>query len=281
MNDVMGDAMTDSKNAISTPANNPVVWLTGASSGIGYSLAILLVKSNYQVVISARSAAKLETLFNLYPNHFLVVPCDVTIPEQLKAAVEKIKHHYSRLDILITNAGTCEYLDVHQWDSGMMRRVMDSNYLGTVYTIEAALPLMKYTAEINEKNSKLSHIHNHNHPLILGMCSLATCLPFPKAEAYGASKAAVKYFLESLRVDLKESLIDVSIIYPGFVETPLTDRNTFNMPDKISAEQAAKHIFKGINKRQSQIYFPLRFSLILRFLSMLPNTLKHKLSSRL
>ena len=244
------------------------IWLTGASTGIGYALAIALAESGAKVAVSARSADKLQALARQYPDNLLACPCDVTKPETLQAVVQNIREQFGQLDMLITNAGTCEYLDVEHWDSKMIEGVMTSNFMGTVYPIEAALPLMKSTAK-------------QGRPRIVGMCSLAVCLPFARAEAYGASKAAVRYFLDSLRVDLATHGIDVTTIYPGFVKTPLTDRNTFHMPDLISADEATQYIMKGLQKGASHIYFPWRFATILRFLSVLPAQLKHRLSNRL
>ncbi len=109
------------------------------------------------------------------------------------------------------------------------------------------------------------------------MSSSATYLPFPRAEAYGASKAAVNYLASSLRLDLTQHDIGVSVICPGFVSTPLTDKNDFSMPMKISAQQAAIDIFSGLKKGRDEIHFPKRFTYILKCLACLPSGLINNL----
>ena len=252
------------------------IWLTGASSGIGHTLVQHLVLAGAYVAISARRSEPLEKLVTEYPERVIALTCDITQPETLQQAMVEYKARFPRLDIMILNAGTCEYLDTQQWDSQMIHKVVHTNFMGSVYTIEAGLPLLRETA-----NKPVNHQVRHRNPMIVGICSLAVTLPFPKAEAYGASKAALKYFLESLRVDLKPESIDVSIVYPGFVKTPLTDRNTFEMPDRISAEEASKHIVNGLIKQRSQMFFPWRFATMLRLIAMLPQALKTKISANL
>ncbi|HBH28499.1 MAG TPA: short-chain dehydrogenase, partial [Desulfofustis sp.] len=109
-----------------------------------------------------------------------------------------------------------------------------------------------------------------SRPHLVGIGSSAAYLPLPRAEAYGASKAAVAYLIETLRITLSPEQIDVSLVCPGFVKTPLTDKNDFAMPMRISVEQASRAIRRGIDKRQAEIHFPKRFTYILKTLSLLP-----------
>ena len=113
------------------------------------------------------------------------------------------------------------------------------------------------------------------------MGSIASEVALPRAEAYGASKAAVSYLARALQVDLKPRGIDVSIIFPGFVQTPLTEKNTFEMPMLISTEQASQAIRSGLAKGKSHIYFPKRFTLILRLIGALPYRWQNALTSKL
>lgn len=238
-----------------------VVWLTGASSGIGAALVPLLQTECEHVFISARNAESLCNLATGYRNVTALV-ADVTQPDSLKTATTMINSRYDHLDCLIANAGTCEYVDVGHFDSALIERVMRTNFMGLVYSVEAALPLLRKSAR----------------PRIAGVSSSVTALAMPCAEAYGASKAASTHFLQSLRADLWAEGIEVSVISPGFVQTPLTDKNDFPMPARISAEQAATAIVRGLNKGASDIHFPKRFTRLLRFIGWLPDFLRFRIT---
>jgi NADP-dependent 3-hydroxy acid dehydrogenase YdfG len=234
------------------------IWLTGASSGIGAALALELSKAGAKVALSARNVTGLETVANQMPkDQVLIVPCDVTHLLQNKQAVETIVAAWGGIDIVILNAGSCQYLDSKHFDSRVFETMITTNYLSQVYGIEAALPYLRKSL----------------NPHIVGMSSTAAYLGLPRGEAYSASKAAIKNMLEGLRIDLMPEKIAVSIICPGFVKTPLTDKNDFSMPTIISAEQAAIEICKGIKNFQHEIYFPKKISLILKFLACLPTAI--------
>jgi short-subunit dehydrogenase len=111
--------------------------------------------------------------------------------------------------------------------------------------------------------------------------SSAAYLPLSRAEAYGASKAAIEYMIRTLRIDLYQEQIDVSLVCPGFVKTPLTDRNDFSMPFRLSVEDASRRIRRGIEKRQLEIHFPKRFTYILKALSLLPESLWLRIAQRM
>ena len=164
---------------------------------------------------------------------------------------------------MIANAGTCEYVDVNQFDTALFRRVLETNVLGLVNTVGAALPLLK--------QSKRGYI--------VGVSSSVAMLAMPRAQAYGSSKAAITHFLESMKADLTPLGLDVSVVSPGFVKTPLTDVNDFPMPMRITADQAAKEIVKGLRKRTWHIHFPKRFTFILWMLGHLPAFLRHKITA--
>ncbi|MGD9212800.1 MAG: SDR family NAD(P)-dependent oxidoreductase, partial [Desulfobacteraceae bacterium] len=156
--------------------------------------------------------------------------------------------------LAVLNAGNCEYIDLPHFDSALFRRVMHANVMSMAISIEGVLPLLR----------------KGTRPHLVGMGSSAAYLPLPRAEAYGASKAAVAYLMNTLRISLFKENIDVSLICPGFVQTPLTDRNDFPMPFRISVEQASQYIRAGIAKRKREIHFPKRFTFILKLLSWLP-----------
>ena len=228
------------------------IWLTGASSGIGYALAKLLIENNNFVVVSARTQAKLEPLKTLGGDRVSIVTMDVADSESMKSAADRIGQHTDHLDMVIVCAGTCEYDDGPDLNIDMYRRVMQTNYFGAVETIHTALPFLKRSEQKAQ---------------IIGVSSLTTVAPFPRAEAYGASKAALEYFLLSLKVDLTPQGIDVFVVRPGFVDTPLTQKNDFEMPFLINSEQAAKAIVDGIAKGKTMIDFPKRMSYLLRTLN--------------
>lgn len=244
------------------PLSAQIIWLTGASSGIGEALVHALQAQCQQLIISARNAEALQRLADQYSN-VSIQAADITDAGQMLSAAEAIGDQFGRIDTLIANAGTCEYVDVDNFDSALIRRVLETNFFGLVNTVQAALPLL-------EKSQR---------GLIAGMSSSVTWLAMPRAQAYGASKAAVRHFLECMQADLKHKGIDVSIISPGFVQTPLTDRNDFPMPGKIDSSEAADIIVKGIRKRSLEIRFPFMFTLVLRLIGSLPASLRLKVTS--
>lgn len=241
------------------------IWITGASSGIGESLARRLIDEGARLVLSARNNASLETIRLLAPDAVDVVAVDVTDREAVMQAASTIQSRLGALDCVILNAGNCEYVDVAEFDPAMFERMMAVNFHGTVYCIEAALPLLK----------------KGNHPYLVGMSSSAAYAGLPRAEAYGASKAAVRYLFQSLDIDLKNEGIDVSVILPGFVQTPLTDKNDFPMPGRISVEKATDAIIKGLAARRPEIAFPWLFTWMLRLAARLPDQIRTRLYSKM
>ncbi|TVP50533.1 MAG: SDR family NAD(P)-dependent oxidoreductase [Halomonas sp.] len=244
------------------------IWLTGATSGIGEALAHKLIGQGHHVVLSARNAEALEALCQGHPNAY-AIPLDVSDRPAVLAAGETIRERLGALDLALFNAGTCEYLNAQQFDMDLVERVFKPNLFGTLYGVEAALPLLRAARQ-------------EGRPARIAATSSASAyLPLPRAEAYGASKAAVSYFLESLRLDLHQEGIDVSLIHPGFVKTPLTDRNDFPMPMQVTAEQAADAIIAGLMKGRLDIHFPRRFTYIVKLLGILPPALRRQIGLRM
>jgi len=228
------------------------IWITGASSGIGFSLVKLYLASGYQVFASARTKGSLIEL--LAHERLIFIPYDVTDEAQVDQVRDLIQEHTLYLDCVILNAGTCEYLDISNPDWDMMKRVMTVNYFGLVNSVSVCLPLLKKAQQ----------------PHLVGVSSQATQAAFTQAEAYGASKAAIRYFLSSLRVDLLPFNIDVTCLLPGFVDTPLTQKNTFSMPFLMSSECAAMRIKLAITKRPYEYAFPKRLTAMLWVARQLP-----------
>jgi NAD(P)-dependent dehydrogenase (short-subunit alcohol dehydrogenase family) len=242
------------------------VWITGASSGIGRAVALELVRRGAMVIASARTREALVQLARESGSDRIhSLPLDVTNRRAMLDAARMIRERFGGLDVAFFNAGTCEYVDVRRFDSTIFERVMETNFLSMVYGIEAALPLLREST----------------HPHLVGMSSTVAYGGLPRAEAYGASKAAIKHLLESLRVDLAPEGIPVTVVCPGFVKTPLTDRNDFAMPFAISAERAARYIADGIAGQRDEIHFPKRFSIPFKLLALLPSRLYTALCSRM
>lgn len=231
------------------------IWITGASSGIGEEMARQLAKAGNNVIATARDAGKLQRLCEDYPL-IMAMPADVTDRQSLTALESDLRARDITIDRVIINAGTCEYLDMSAPDWTLVDRVMAVNFHGAVNTAETALALF-------------SKLRNHKSHLIV-IASLASVVAFPQSEAYGASKAAVQYFFESLRIDLAAKNVSVTVVQPGFVKTPLTDQNDFAMPFMVSASSAASLILRKIEHHPLRISFPRRLAMPLYFFHLFP-----------
>jgi NAD(P)-dependent dehydrogenase (short-subunit alcohol dehydrogenase family) len=242
------------------------IWITGASSGIGRALALELALRGARVALSARSRPGLETLsMEIGKDRTLVLPFDATQRAGSQAAVQAMRGAWGGLDMAIFNAGDCEYIDVAAFDAEVFRRQFEINVMAMVHGIEAALPLLRESP----------------HPYLVGMSSLSALKGLPRAEAYGASKAAARCLLESLRLDLRPLGIPVTSILPGFVRTPLTGRNDFPMPFLMEADAAARRIADGLARRSHEIAFPWQMSGALRLAAFLPSAWVTPLLARL
>lgn len=243
------------------------IWLVGASSGIGEALFRALNHGGNTIFISARNKAQLESIALTANATVEVLAFDITDDFAVTAAAEKIRQRVGLLDQVIINAGTCEYIDSDQIDMDSVKRVMDTNFWGGLNIINAALPLLRAARE-NRPNSA---------PQLAIMSSSVTYQALPRAGAYGASKAALRYFVESLKLDLQHEGIDIRVISPGFVKTSLTDKNDFDMPFILDADNAAERIVNGLKSNRFDIHFPSRFTRILKTISLLPDTMRFKL----
>lgn len=231
---------------MSTVVDEKVVWVTGASSGIGLALSRRYLEDGWRVLASARTPGGLDSLLKEF-DRLTFVPFDMTDDSQIGTVQNTLSTYSAHLDCAVLNAGTCEYLDIHEPDWKMMNRIMSVNFLGLVNCVEVCLLLLKKASR----------------PHLVGVSSQAVQAAFPQAEAYGASKAAIRYFLSSLRMDLKPFNVDVTCLLPGFVDTPLTQKNTFDMPFLMSPEEAAKRMFDALESRPYEYAFPKRLTAML------------------
>ena len=227
------------------------IWITGASSGIGAALARELADRGASVAISARNVAKLREVSG---DRMLVVPVDVTDREATVAAGGAVRAALGGLDAAVLNAGTWSRFRPEQWDSQAFADQVQTNLMGTVHALEAVVPTM------------LAEGRGH----IVGTASVAGYRGLPGAEAYGATKAALLNLLESLRGSLGPRGIVVQSVAPGFVKTPMTDRNTFPMPFMISPEAAARAIADGMARDKAEIVFPLPMMMTMKIARLVP-----------
>jgi NADP-dependent 3-hydroxy acid dehydrogenase YdfG len=240
-------------------------WLTGASSGIGAALAEEILKTGAQLAVSSRSLAPLRVLSLRYPGQVLVLAGDLTNSQTVREIGEQIAREWGSLDTVILNAGTCEFVDAKQFDASIIEHVVRTNLLASSYCIEAALPLLR----------------SGTAPHLVGLASSATYLPLPRAEAYGASKAGMRYLFESLRNDVAPEGIAVTVVSPGFVETPVTANNDAPIPRASPAGKAAQHIFHQLSNQPVDIALPGMLMATLWPLSKLPDRTRLAIGKRM
>ncbi len=227
-----------------------VAWVTGASTGIGREIALQLAARGVRVAASARSADKLA---GLDPG-ILVVPLDVTDPAACEAAVQRIEAELGPIDLAVLGAGTYTPVSVDRLDPALFADMMNTNYTGVVNCVAAVAPRM-----LQRGRGHLSWI-----------ASVAGFMGLPKAAAYGPSKAALINLAESLHPEMKLRGVLVSVINPGFVRTPLTAQNDFEMPFLLTAEDAARRSIAGLSEGRFEIAYPRRFVAILKLVRSLP-----------
>ena len=237
-----------------------VVLLTGASSGIGSALTEELSKENCKLAILARRKDRLDELAENFKNNeseILPIKCDVTNQDDIKNSIKIIKEKFGDIDVAILNAGTSKRVLMEDAQSSISKRIFDVNVFG----------IIDFATELIEELKK------RKTGMIVGISSLSDVRGFPKSGLYCASKAAATIFLESLRVELSAYNIKVITVKPGYVKTPMTDKNEFPMPFMLPPDKAAKIILKGIKKEKKIIQFPLPIVLGAKIIKIFPNFL--------
>jgi short-subunit dehydrogenase len=239
---------------------NKNILITGASSGIGYALTKLLAKEKCNLALLARRKHILDSLgaeLKVFDKKIIPVECDVSKKESVVKAYSLIKENFGEIDIAILNSGLSYRMSAEDFDSCKGEQVIGANFMGIVYFIEQLIPDF-----IKKKEG-----------MIVGVSSLAGDRGYPRSAFYAASKAAVTKLLESLRIELKKYNVKVITVKPGFVRTPMTDKNEFHMPFLMDVEKAAGIILKGIKKEKRIIQFPLPIVLGSKFLEIIPGFL--------
>jgi len=245
---------------------NSNILITGASSGIGYQLAKDLAAQGANLAILSRRKELIDELAKELENTTKVktYKCDVTKKEEVKEVITKIKTDFDKIDIAILNSGVGRNSSVREYTSSAAEEIFNTNVLGAVYCIEQLLPEF-----ISEKRG-----------VIVGISSLGDGKGFPKNGFYSASKAALTIILESLRIELKPMNVKVITVKPGFIKTPMTDKNKFKMPFLMSAEEGSKIILNGLRKDKRIIEFPLPTTIAAKFLRMIPTRWFEYLASK-
>ena len=241
------------------------IWITGASSGIGKSLALKFANEGWQVAASARREDLLNQLSESNQN-ISPFPLDVTSRENCEEIFEKIKNKFENIDTCFFSTGTWDPKKEKEIDIDQMKKVMEVNFFGTLNCIKAVEMYFK-----EKKNGNISIVS-----------SIAGYRGLPNSTGYGASKAALNNLAESLYFDFGRYNVRVSLISPGFIKTPMTDKNQFKMPFLKTPEFAAEKIYNGlINGSRFEIDFPKELTLILKFLKILPDSVYFKLIRKL
>ncbi len=239
-------------------------WITGASTGIGRELALRLARDGVKVAVSARSAERLDELARLQPG-IVPIAVDVTDRTAVAAAHARVVEAIGPVDLAILNAGVWHPMAASAFDAARAADSMQVNYLGIANALEPLIPAMA-----NAGRGQLALV-----------ASVAGYRGLPKAAAYAPSKAAVISLAEVLRLELAGRGITVSLVNPGFVETPMTSVNKFPMPFIIKADDAADRIISGLARGKFEIAFPWQLVTMLKLLRMMPNALYLRLATRL
>ncbi|WP_421862500.1 SDR family NAD(P)-dependent oxidoreductase [Motiliproteus sp.] len=278
------------KQPVSVAAEQPLVWITGASQGIGAALALEYAARGWRVAASARNAARLQQVQRRalpLPGSVEPFPLDVCERDQHQQVLDRIEARFGPVRLAILNAGSHRPQSALEFDSGLVRELMELNLMGVANGLEVLIRRMLNRTPTQDAHA--CHPPTPRHAIdpartrgtIAVVASLAGYRGLPNAAAYGASKAALINLCEALRLELADTPVRLQLINPGFVKTPLTDRNTFRMPFLIEAEQAAREIADGLETERFEIRFPSQFGWLMALLRQLPYGLYFPLVRRL
>ena len=244
--------------------NKKTIWITGASSGIGEASARKFAKEGWKVIISARRVELLEKLST--DENIFSYPLDVTHKENCFEVFNEIKNKFNDIDICFFSTGTWNPKKEKDIDVEQMEEVFKVNFFGTVNSIKAVE----------------QHFKDRKNGVITIVSSIAGYRGLPNSTGYGPSKSALNNLTESLYFDFKRSNVRVCLVSPGFIKTPMTDKNDFKMPFLKTPEYAADQIYDGlVNKKSFEIHFPKALTLTLKILSFLPSKLYFNIVGRL
>lgn len=257
--------MNESHTATTPESRGKIAWITGASSGIGRAVALRLARDGFRVAVSARSADKLAELAAENPAQICAFPLDVTDKHAAKATVTAIRETLGPIDLAIFSAGSYKRDSIHRFNSDALAETLNLNVVGTAHTLEAVMPDM---------------IARHSGEIAV-VASVAGYVGLPGGGFYGATKAALNNLCEALHPELEREGVKLRVINPGFVDTPLTQKNDFPMPFLVSVEEAAESIVNGLKTDRYEIIFPWKMALAIKFLHALPRRMQFAITRKM
>ena len=245
--------------------NKKTIWITGGSTGIGKAVAIKFASKGWNVAISARRENLLKEISDKNEN-IHGFPLDVTDRSKCKEVFKKIRDEFQSIDICFFSTGTWNPKKERDIDVEQIEDVFKVNFFGTLNTIKAVEEYFK----------------NKREGIITIVSSIAGYRGLPNSTGYGPSKSALNNLAESLYFDFKRSNVRVCLVSPGFIKTPMTDKNDFKMPFLKTTDYAAEKIYDGlINKNVFEIHFPKSLTLILKILSLIPSKIYFSLIGKM
>ncbi len=245
--------------------NKKTIWITGGSTGIGKALALKFANKGWNVAISARRENLLNEISENNKNIF-GFPLDVTDKNQCKSVFEEIRKKFENIEVCFFSTGTWDPKREKDIDIEQIEDVFKVNFFGTLNSIKAVE----------------SYFKNKGSGTITIVSSIAGYRGLPNSTGYGPSKAALNNLTESLYFDFKRSNVRVCLVSPGFIKTPMTDKNDFKMPFLKDTDYAADKIYDGlVNKNIFEIHFPKSLTIILKILSFLPSKLYFSLIGKM
>jgi len=248
--------------------NKQIVWLIGASNGIGLELAKLFLEHDNRVIISARdtqSSQELKVLKEQYNTTLHLLDIDVRETQNVTKATIVAWSIYGGIDLCIYNAGVYESMKMEEWNLEHFESMNQINYMGALRVLTQLVPLFKE--------------QKHGH--IAFNASVSSYFGLPYGGGYSAPKAALVNFCESIKPELESKNIQVQVINHGFVKTRLTAKNDFEMPQLLEPQEAAQKIYEGVQKKEKfEIKFPWAITRFLHLLRVLPYALAFSLTKK-
>lgn len=250
---------------MSETGTSKVAWVTGAGTGIGRELAKRLAQQGWTVAVSARTVGDLDSVAAEVPGKITAYPLDVTDAAACQATGEQIEATLGPIDLAVLNAGSYFPTTVDDFSVANFRKTVDVNLMGEVNCMGPVVPRM---------------VARRTGHIVL-MASLTGYIGLPTAASYGATKAALISMAQAFKPDFERHGVTISVVNPGFVKTPATDKNRFPMPFLIDVEEAAERILKGIAGKQFEIAFPWQMAAAIHLLQFLPNWAKFGVTRRM
>ncbi len=237
-----------------TQNKKKIVWITGGGTGIGKELAKKFCERNFKVIISGRRLNKLKDVQKYNKDNIIPMSLDVANYKECKKVTNKILKKYESIDIIVLNAATYNPGSLEKIDIVQIKKIVEINILGPMNCFSPILEFMK--------KKKKGHL--------VFVSSPAGYRGLPGAGIYGVTKSAITFLAETLKLEYEPYNIKIQVVHPGFIKTPMTDKNTFDMPFIMSAERASDIIIKNIFSKKFDIYFPKRLILPMKFLQIIP-----------